>query len=40
MGNYQKRPYYRTLKEAGRKEDLRIAGKDPSSRMWVEAGTN
>ena len=32
MGKYQKRPYYGTLKEAGREEELRIAG--------VEAGKN
>ena len=40
MGKYQKPPYYGTLKEAGREEDLRIAGEDQSSRKWVEAGTN
>ena len=40
MGKYQKRPYYETLKEAGREEDLRIAGEDRSSRKRVEAGTN
>jgi len=40
MGKYQKRPYYGTLKEAGRVEDLRIAGEDRSSRKRVEAGTN
>ena len=32
MGKSQKRPYYGTLKEAGREEDLRIAGEDRSSR--------
>ena len=40
MEKYQKRPYYGTLKEAGREEDLRIAGEDRSSRKRVEAGTN
>ena len=38
MGNYQKRPYCGTLKEAGREEDLRIAGDDRSSKKRVEAG--
>jgi hypothetical protein len=28
------------LKEAGREEDLRIAGEDRSSRKRAEAGTN
>jgi hypothetical protein len=28
MGKYQKPPYYGTLKEAGREEDLRLAGED------------
>jgi hypothetical protein len=37
MGKYQKQPYYGTLKETGREEDLRIAGEDPSSRKRVEA---
>jgi hypothetical protein len=37
---YQKPPYYRTLKEAGREEDLRLAGEDRSPKKWVEAGTN
>jgi hypothetical protein len=27
-GKYQKPPYYGTLKEAGREEDLRLAGDD------------
>ena len=40
MGKYQKRPYYGTLKEAGREEDLRIDGEYRSSRKRVEAGTN
>jgi hypothetical protein len=33
-------PYYATLKEAGREEDLRLAGEDQSPKKWVEAGTN
>ena len=40
MGKCQKRPYYGNPKEAGREEDLRIAGEDRSSRKRVEAGTN
>jgi hypothetical protein len=40
MGKYQKPPYYGTLKEAGRDEDLRLAGEDRSPKKWVEAGTN
>ena len=40
MGKYQKLPYYGTLKEEGREEDLRIAGEDRSSKKWVEAGMN
>jgi hypothetical protein len=36
---YQMSPYYGTLKEVGREEDLRLAG-DRSSKKWVEAGTN
>jgi hypothetical protein len=40
MGKCQKRPYYGTLKEAGRQEDPTIAGEDRSSRKRVEAGTN
>jgi hypothetical protein len=40
MGKYQKPPYYGTLKEAGREEDLRLAGEDRSPKKWVEAGTN
>jgi hypothetical protein len=39
MGKYQKPPYYGTLKEAGREEDLRLAGEDRSPKKWVEAGT-
>jgi hypothetical protein len=38
-GKYQKLPYYGTLKEAGREEDLRLAGEDRAPK-WVEAGTN
>jgi hypothetical protein len=30
MGKYQKPPYYGTLKEEGREEDLRLAGEDRS----------
>jgi hypothetical protein len=37
MGKYQKPPYYRTLKEIGREEDLRLAGEDRSPKKWVEA---
>jgi hypothetical protein len=40
MGKYQKPPYYGTLKEVGREEDLRLAGEDRSPKKWVEAGTN
>jgi hypothetical protein len=40
MGKYQKPPYYRTLKEAGREEDLRLAGEDRSSKKRVESGMN
>jgi len=40
MGKYQKLPYYGTLKEVGREEDLRIAGEDQSSKKWVEAIMN
>ena len=39
-GKYQKPPFYGTLKEAGREEDLRLAGEDRSPKKWVEAGTN
>jgi hypothetical protein len=34
---YQKLPYYGTLKEAGREEDLRLAGEDRSPKKWAEA---
>jgi len=37
MGKYQKRPYFGALKEAGREEDLTVAGEDQSSRKRVEA---
>ena len=40
MGKYQKLPYYGTLNEAGREEDLRLAGEDWSPKKWVEAGMN
>jgi hypothetical protein len=33
-------PYYGTLKEAGREEDLKLAGEDRLPKKWVEAGTN
>jgi hypothetical protein len=39
-GKYQKSPYYGTLKEAGREEDLRLTGEDRSSKKRVEAGMN
>jgi hypothetical protein len=37
MGKYQKLPYYGTLKEVGREEDLRLAGEDRSPKKWIEA---
>jgi hypothetical protein len=40
MRKYQKPPCYGTLKEAGREEDLRLAGEDRSLKKWVEVGTN
>jgi hypothetical protein len=40
MGKYQRPPYYRILKEAGREEDLRIAGEDRLSKKLAEAGMN
>jgi hypothetical protein len=40
MGKYQSSPYYGILKEAGREEDLRIAGEDRSSEKRVEVGMN
>ena len=39
-GEIPKLPYYGTLKEVGREEDLRIAGEDRSSKKWVEGGMN
>jgi len=36
MGKYQKLPYYGTLKEVGREDDLRIAGEDQSSRSGLK----
>jgi hypothetical protein len=38
MGKYQRPPYYRILKEAGKQEDLKIAGEDRLSKKRVEAG--
>jgi hypothetical protein len=40
MGKYQRPPYYGILKEAGREEDLRIAGEDRLSKKRVEGGMN
>jgi hypothetical protein len=40
MGKYQKPPFYGTLKETGREEDLRLAEEDRSSKKRVEAGMN
>jgi hypothetical protein len=40
MGKYQNAPYYGTLKEVGREEDLRLAGEDRSPKKQVEAGMN
>jgi hypothetical protein len=40
MGKYQRLSYYGILKEAGREEDLRIAGEDRSSKKRVEARMN
>jgi hypothetical protein len=40
MGKYQRTPYYGILGEAGREEDLRIAGEDRLSKKRVEAGMN
>jgi hypothetical protein len=40
MGKYQRLSNYGIVKEAGRKEDLRIAGEDRLSKKWVEAGMN
>jgi hypothetical protein len=40
MGKYQRSPYYGILKEAGREEDLSIAGEDRLSKKQVEGGMN
>jgi hypothetical protein len=40
MGKYQRLPYCGILKEAGRKEDLRIPAGDQLSQKQVEAGMN
>jgi hypothetical protein len=40
MGKYQRPPYYGIFREAGRQEDLRIAGEDRLSKKRVEAGIN
>jgi hypothetical protein len=39
-GEIPKPPYYVTLKEAGREEDLRLAGEDRSSKNRAGAGMN
>jgi hypothetical protein len=40
MGKYQRPPYNRTFREAGREEDKKIAGEDRLSKKWGEAGMN
>jgi hypothetical protein len=40
MGKYQRLPYCGILKEAGKEEDLRIAGEDRLSNKRVEGGMN
>jgi hypothetical protein len=40
MGEYQKPHYCGTFKEAGKVEDLRLAGEDRSSKKQAEAGMN
>jgi hypothetical protein len=40
MGKYQKPHYCGTLKEAGREEDIRLAGEDRSSKKRAGAGMN
>jgi hypothetical protein len=40
QGSTKSCSYYGTLKEAGREEDLRLAGEDRSTKKWIEAGTN
>ena len=39
-GSTKSTPYYGTLKEVGREDDLRLAGEDRSPKKWVEAGMN
>jgi hypothetical protein len=39
-GKYHRPPCYEILKEAGREEDLRMAGEDRLSKKRVEAGMN
>jgi hypothetical protein len=38
MGKYQKPPYYGTLREAGREEDLKNSWRRSVSKKLVEAG--
>jgi hypothetical protein len=40
MEKYQRPPYYGILREAGREEDLTIAGEDLLSKKRVEVGMN
>jgi hypothetical protein len=40
MGKYQRPPYCGIRREAGRDEDLRIAGEDRLLNMRVEVGMN
>jgi hypothetical protein len=40
MGKYQRSPYYGIPREAGREEDLRIAGEDRLSKKWGKVGMN
>jgi hypothetical protein len=40
MGKYRRTTSYGILKEAGKKEDRRIAGEDRLSKKWIEAGMN
>jgi hypothetical protein len=40
MGKYQRPPYYGILREAGRVENLRIAGEEWLSKKRVEAKMN
>jgi len=39
-GEYQKQPYFGTLREIGREEDREAAGKDRKSKKRVQAGMN